>query len=75
MQELPPFVKFAAEVLIFRSSSSQMFFKIGILKNFARFTGKILQLLLLDFRGSKSFFQLNLVFIADSCTGFYSELL
>ena len=40
MQELPPFDKFAAEVLIFRSGGSQRFFKIGILKNFARFTGK-----------------------------------
>ena len=33
-----------------------------------------LRWLLLDFRGSKYFFyQLNLVFIADSCTGFCSE--
>ena len=37
---MPPFGKFAAEVLIFRSSRSQMFFKIGVLKNFATLTGK-----------------------------------
>ena len=34
-----------------------------------------LQWLLLDFRGSKYFFQLNLVFIADSRTGFCTKLL
>ena len=39
-QELPPFGKFVTEVLIFRSSRSLMFFKIGVLKNFATFTGK-----------------------------------
>ena len=33
--KLPPFGKFVTEVLIFRSSRSQMFFKIGALKNFA----------------------------------------
>ena len=32
--------KFAAEVLIFRSSRSQIFFKIGVLKNFATLKGK-----------------------------------
>ena len=73
-------------MLIFRNSHSQIFFKIGVLKNFAIFTGKHwspwspsftehLRWLLLDFRGSKYFFQLNLVFIADSRTGFCSELL
>ena len=31
---------FVTEVLIFRSSRSQMFFKICVLKNFAIFTGK-----------------------------------
>ena len=33
-QKLPPFGKLVTEVLIFRSSYSQMFFKIGVLKNF-----------------------------------------
>ena len=73
--------------LIFKSSRSQMFFKIGVLKNFAIFTGKHnagrcrppfaehLQWLLLNFGGSKYFFQQNLVFIADGHTGFCSELL
>ena len=32
-QEIPPFGKFVTEVLIFRSSRPQMFFKIGVLKN------------------------------------------
>ena len=64
-----------------------MFFKIGLLKNFAIFTGKHnagrrrppfaehLRWLLLNFCGSKYFFQQNVVFIADSHTGFCSELL
>ena len=34
-QELPPFGKFVIEVLIFRTTRSQMFFKIGVLKNLA----------------------------------------
>ena len=38
--ELPPFGKFVTEVLIFRSSRSQMFFKIDVLKNSVIFTGK-----------------------------------
>ena len=38
--EVPPFRKFVTEVLFFRSSRSRMFFKIGVLKNFAIFTGK-----------------------------------
>ena len=38
--ELPSFGKFVTEMLIFRSSRSQMFFKIGVPKNFAIFTGK-----------------------------------
>ena len=88
IQELPPFGKFATEVLIFRSSRSQMFFKIGVLKNFATFTGKHLCWSLQSFfyrtptvaasRFSWQlilFFQLNLVFFADSCTGFCSRLL
>ena len=40
IQELPPFGKFVTEVLIFRGSRSQIFFKIGALKNFAIFTRK-----------------------------------
>ena len=66
-----PFGKFAAEVLIFRSSRSQMFFKIGVLKNFSTLTGKHLcwlcspsftehlRWLLLDFRGSKYLFKVE----------------
>ena len=54
---MPPFGKFAAEVLILRSSRSLVFFKIGVLKNFARLTGKRLcwplRWLPLNFRGSK----------------------
>ena len=63
-----------------------MFFKIGVLKNFETFTGKHLCWPLQAFFyrtptvaasgfSRKQFFQLNLVFIADSCTGFFSELL
>ena len=40
IQELPPFSKFVTEMLIFRNSRSQIFFKIGALKNFEIFTGK-----------------------------------
>ena len=40
IRELPPFGKFVTEVLIFRGSRSQIFFKIGALKNFAIFTRK-----------------------------------
>ena len=36
----PPFGKFVAEVLIIRSSRSQMFFQKGVLKYFPVFTGK-----------------------------------
>ena len=65
--ELPPFNKFVTEMLIFKNSCSQIFFKIGVLKNFAIFTGKYwslwspsftehLRWLLLDFRDSKYFF-------------------
>ena len=54
-------------MLIFRNSRSQIFFKIGVLKNFPIFTGKHwspwsppltehLRWLLLDFHGSKYFF-------------------
>ena len=38
--EVPPFRKFVTEVMFFWSSRSRMFFKIGVLKNFAIFTGK-----------------------------------
>ena len=40
IQEIPPFGKFVTEALIFRSSRSQTFFKIGVLKNLAIFTAK-----------------------------------
>ena len=51
-------------MLIFRNSRSQIFFKIGVLKNFAIFTGihwspsftEHMRWLLLDFRDSKYFF-------------------
>ena len=75
---------FLTEVLILRSSRSQMFFKIHILKDFAIFTRKHLcwpsftehpRSLLLDFDVSKYFLKLSLVFIAASHTGFCSELL
>ena len=64
------------------------FFKISILKNFASSTRKHicagpcsssftehLRWLLVVFPGSKYFFQLNLLFIADSRIGFCSEIL
>ena len=73
-------------MLIFRSSHSQMFFKIGVLKNFTILEllfNKVAGLLLQNtyggcfwiFAAANGFFQLNLVFIADSCTGFCSGLL
>ena len=40
IQELPPFSKFVTEMLIFRNSRSQIFCKIGVVKNFAIVTGK-----------------------------------
>ena len=82
IQELPRFGN-----LVSRSICSKMFFKIGVLKSFAIFTKNTcagscrpsftehLRWLVLDFRGSKDIFQLNLVYIADSCIGFYSELI
>ena len=69
------FGKLVTEVLIFRSSRSQMFFKIGFLKNFAIFTGKHLRWSLQAFfysggywifAAANTFFQLNLVLLADS---------
>ena len=75
-------------MLFFRRSRSLMIFKIGVLKNFAKFkisktTVLALAGLLLQktydgcfwiFATANTFFQLNLVFIADSHTDFYSEL-
>ena len=40
IQELLPFGKFVTQMLIFRSSRSQMFLKIAFLENFAIFRGK-----------------------------------
>ena len=71
-QESPVSRKFVTDVLIFRNSYSQMFFKRGILQNFAKleplfnklscspsFT-EHLRWLLLDFRDSKHFFSAEL---------------
>ena len=80
--------KFATEVLIFRSSRSPLFFKMDVLKNFATFTVKHLCWPMQAFfdrtprvaasgfsRQQILFFQLNLVLIAESRTGFFSEFL
>ena len=74
--------------MIFRSSRLLMFSKIGVLRNFAIFTGKHLCWPLQAFfhrtptvaasgfsRQQILFFHLNVVVIADSCIGFCSELL
>ena len=70
--------EFITEMLIFRSSRSQMFFKISVLKNFAileplsnnkAFFTEHQQWLLLNFCGRKLFLRLNIVFIADNHTG------
>ena len=85
-RELPPFGKFVTEVLIFRSSRSLMFFKIGVLKSFVTFTGKHPRwpLQVFFYKTSKvaasafsgqQIFQLNLVFTADSHSDFCFELL
>ena len=77
---------FVTEMLIFRSSRSQMFFKIVVLKNFAILkplsNNKVVGLLLQNtygcfwiFAAANTFLRLNLVFIADSRTGFCAELL
>ena len=75
---------FICEMLIFRSSCSQMFFKISVLKNVAiletfsnnKFAGLLLQNTcggcFWIFVAANTFSQLNMVFIADSCTGFCS---
>ena len=76
-------IRNVTEVLIFRSSRSQMFFKRGALKNLSRLeplSNKVADLLLQNTYGgcfqifvvANTFFQLNLVFIADSRTDFYS---
>ena len=75
-------------MLIFRSSRSKVFFKIGVLKNLTTFTEKHLcwTLQVFFYRNSTvadswifaaatTFFQLNLVVIAHSCIGFFFELL
>ena len=74
-------------MLIFRSSRSQMFFKTSVLKNFAVLeslsNNKVTDLLLQNTYGgcywicvaANTFLQLNMVFIADSCTRFCSRLL
>ena len=74
--------RLATEMLIFRSSPSQMFFKVGALKNFAILeplsNNKVAGLLLQNtdggcfwiFVAANTFLQLNMVFIADSRTGF-----
>ena len=75
------------EMLIFRSSCSQMFFKISFLKSFAILeplsNNEVTDLLLQNtylgwfwiFVAANTFLQLNLVFIVDSRTGFSSGLL
>ena len=80
--------EFVTEMLIFTSSSSQMFFKISVLKNFAVIkepfsNNKGTDLLLQNtygvcfrlFVAANTFYLLNMVFIADSRTGFCSGLL
>ena len=72
--------RLATEMLIFRSSPSQMFFKVGALKNFAILeplsNNKVAGLLstptvaAFEFLAANTFLQLNMVFIADSRTGF-----
>ena len=70
--------EFITDMLTFRSSPSQMFFKISVLKNLAileslsnykpSFT-EHLRRLLLNFCGSKYFFAAEYGIIADNCTG------
>ena len=50
-----------------RSSRSQMFFKIGVLKNFPIFTGKHLETLLNKVEGLKA----SYTGLKDSYTGFF----
>ena len=80
--------EFVTYMLIFTSSRSKMFFKISVLKNFAVIkealsNNKVTELLLQNTYGAcfwifvtaNTFFLLNMVFIADSHTGFCSGLL
>ena len=74
--------------MIFRRSRSQIFFKIGALKKIRNIHSRAPVLALADlhlqnnyrdcfniFAAANTFFQVNLVFIADRSTGFCSELL
>ena len=82
-----PAPQFVTERLIFRSSLSQMFFKISVRKNFAILeplsNNKVIDLLLQNTYGgcfwifvtANTFLELNMVFIADGRTGFCSGLL
>ena len=78
--------EFVIEMLIFRSSHSQTFSKIGVLKNCAileplsnKVAGLLLQNTRVDcfwlFVHQILFLELNMVFIADSRTGFCSRIL
>ena len=80
------FGKFVTEVLIFRSSRSQILFKIGVLKNFAillepfliklqAYFYRISTVAASRFSSQWILFQLNLVFTVGSCIGFCPELL
>ena len=74
--------KSVSEMLIFRGSSSTMFFKVSVLKNVIilepLFNNKVADLLLQNTSGgcfkvfvaANTFLQVNMVFIADSRTGF-----
>ena len=78
IQELPPFSKFVTEMLIFRNSRSQIFSKIDAYEKFAIFTEALrLQNTCGGYfwisAAANTFFQLNLVFIADSRTGVCSK--
>ena len=77
-----PLKSWFSEAAICRCFSKKMFLKILQYSQENTCAGRCrcsftehLQWLLLDFRRSKYFFQLNLVFIADSHTSFCSELL
>ena len=79
--------EFVSEMLIFRSSRSQMFFKISVLKNFAILEplsdNKVADLFYRTTTVAASeflwlqmhFCSMNMVFIADSRAGFCSGLL
>ena len=77
--------EFPTEMLIFRRSRSQIFFKIGVLENFAILESLFLIKLhvlqnkyggcFLIFATANNFLLLNMVFIADSRTSFCSRLI